>query len=131
MSTNTLIAESNKQRMSKKMRETLMSAVKKLSEEYKFSREDGVKLLGLNDKKKKKGKPSVPLPWTGEVCLEWCKGVRPANGLYSQCTNAPAKGEEYCKTCQKKDDMPTVENRDEWMSANGMKTKHYSSFLKK
>ena len=122
---------SKKGRMSKKMKEVLKDAIEKLSEEYKFSREDGENLLGLNEKKKKKGKPSVPLPWTGEVCSDWCKGVRPSHGLYSQCTNAPAKGEEYCKTCQKKDDMPTVENRDEWMSANGKKTKHYSSFLKK
>jgi len=128
MSANT---STKKGGMSKKMKEVLKDAIEKLSAEYKFNKEDGENLLGLNEKKKKKGKPNVPLPWTGEVCEDWCKGVRPSHGLYSQCTNAPAKGEEYCKTCQKKDDMPTVENREEWMATNGKKAKHYSSFLKK
>ena len=117
------------QRMSKKMMKALKDAVGKLSERYEFNRDEGEKLLGLNEKKKKVGKPCVALPWTGEVCDDWCKGVRPSHGLYSQCTNARMKEEEYCKTCKKNDDMPTVDNRDEWMSSNGKKTKHYGTYL--
>jgi len=119
------------QRMSKKMMKALKDAVGKLSERYEFSRDEGEELLGLNEKKKKVGKPCVPLPWTGKVCSDWCKGVRPSHGLYSQCANAPIKEEEYCKTCKKKDDIPTVDNRNEWMSTNGKKAKHYWTFLKK
>ena len=117
-------------RMSKKMREMLMEAVTKLSKEYGFEKEDGEKLLGLKKEVSPK-KPVLALPWTGEVCSDWCKGVRPTHGLYSQCTNSAMKGEEYCKTCGNKDDIPTVYNREEWMSKNGKKAVHYGSFLKK
>jgi len=117
-------------RMSKKTKETLKNMVEKLSEKFGFNRDEGEKLLGLNETKKK-GKPIVQLPWTGEVCSDWCEGVRPSHGLYAQCTNSRKKGEDYCKTCLKKEDKHTVHNREEWMSANGKKTKHYGTYMKK
>ena len=117
-------------RMSKKTKETLKNVVEKLSEKFGFNKDEGEKLLGLNETKKK-GKPMVQLPWTGEVCSDWCEGVRPSNGLYAQCTNSRTKGEDYCKTCLKKEDKATVHNREEWMSSNGKKTKHYGTYMKK
>ena len=49
----------------------------------------------------KNQKPSVPLPFCGEVNDEWCLGVRWNHGLHSQCTNGREGLGDYCKTCQK------------------------------
>ena len=118
-------------RMSKKMKETLKGVVLTLSEKYGFARQEAEEILGLIEKSKQKMKPSLGLPWTGEVCGDWCHGIRVGGGLYGQCTNArPIEG-LYCETCEKKEDKHTVENREEWISSNGKKVLLYGAYLKK
>jgi hypothetical protein len=42
----------------------------------------------------------IPLPWSGDVREQDCRGLRVNHGLYTQCTN-PKKEGEYCMTCAK------------------------------
>ena len=46
-------------------------------------------------------KPSMLLPFCGEVEETWCKAVRFNHGLHTQCVNGPIATGDYCKTCQK------------------------------
>ena len=46
-------------------------------------------------------KPSVALPYCGEINDDWCLGVRWCHGLHSQCTNSRDGLGEYCTTCKK------------------------------
>ena len=46
-------------------------------------------------------KPSVILPFCGEIQGDWCHGVKFNHGLHTQCTNAPSGKDTYCKTCRK------------------------------
>ena len=97
-------------------------AVEFLAEKYGFDYEEALRCLELENttvkrgvktgpKKEKKEKaekvirntPSIPLPFCGAVCDEWCKGIRLNHSLYTQCTMEPADG-EFCKTCQKQAD---------------------------
>ena len=45
-------------------------------------------------------KPSMLIPFCGEIVEGWCKAVRLNHGLHTQCTNG-VDGEEYCSTCSK------------------------------
>ncbi len=49
-------------------------------------------------------KPDMVLPFCGEIEESWCQAVRFNHGLHTQCTNGPANGGSYCKTCQKSAD---------------------------
>ena len=49
-------------------------------------------------------KPDMLLPFCGEIEESWCQAVRFNHGLHTQCTNGPANGGSYCKTCQKSAD---------------------------
>jgi len=46
-------------------------------------------------------KPTVILPFCGEIQGDWCKGVKFNHGLHTQCTNGPSGDDTYCKTCRK------------------------------
>ena len=46
-------------------------------------------------------RPSILLPWTGEICHDWCYGVRLNSGLYTQCTQAKLDNKKYCNYCYK------------------------------
>ena len=46
-------------------------------------------------------KPTVILPFCGEIQGDWCKGVKFNHGLHTQCTNGPSGEDTYCKTCRK------------------------------
>ena len=49
----------------------------------------------------RKAKPSMILPFCGEIESTWCLAVRLNHGLHTQCTNARTEGGDYCKTCTK------------------------------
>ena len=66
--------------------------------------------------------PSIPLPFCGVICDDWCKGIRLNHSLFTQCTMLPADG-EFCKTCQKQadknDGVPTYGHiRDRFEKGN-------------
>jgi hypothetical protein len=46
-------------------------------------------------------KPTLILPFCGEIQGDWCKGVKFNHGLHTQCTNGPSGEDTYCKTCRK------------------------------
>ena len=46
-------------------------------------------------------KPTVILPFCGEIQGDWCHGVKFNHGLHTQCTNGPSGTDTYCKTCRK------------------------------
>ena len=46
-------------------------------------------------------KPTVILPFCGEIQGDWCNGVKFNHGLHTQCTNGPCDTDTYCKTCRK------------------------------
>jgi hypothetical protein len=52
-------------------------------------------------KSKITAKPTVILPFCGDIQDDWCKGVKLNHGLHSQCTNGEGKEDIYCKTCRK------------------------------
>ena len=100
------------------------SAVEALATKYGFDLAEAISHLGLSEfnidrkavkktkaPKEKKAKapkvkrmvPGMPIPFCGEVCGDWCNGIRLNHGLYTQCTMAKgATG--FCKTCQKQAD---------------------------
>ena len=108
----------------------LGSVVGVLAEHYSFDKNEAMELLGekKTKKPKKTEKPSIPLPWTGEIKEEWCLGIRPAHDLFSQCVNPRGKN-GFCATCSKK--KVSVENRDEWLAENGKKPKRYANVMEK
>ena len=46
-------------------------------------------------------KPTLILPFCGEIQGDWCKGVKLNHGLHTQCTNGASGEDTYCKTCRK------------------------------
>ena len=58
---------------------------------------------GKTAKKVKKitAKPTVLLPFCGEIVKDWCQGVKLSFGLHTQCTMGRCGEDVYCKTCRK------------------------------
>ena len=52
-------------------------------------------------KSKITAKPTLILPFCGEIQGDWCKGVKLNHGLHTQCTMGPSGEDTYCKTCRK------------------------------
>jgi len=46
-------------------------------------------------------KPTVLLPFCGEIVKDWCQGVKLSFGLHTQCTMGRCGEDTYCKTCRK------------------------------
>ena len=46
-------------------------------------------------------KPTVLLPFCGEIVEDWCQGVKLSFGLHTQCTMGRCGEDTYCKTCRK------------------------------
>jgi len=93
-------------------------------------------------------KPTIPLPWTGIIKQDWCYGLRPLHGLFSQCTNTPAAkdghGELFgklCSTCLKQCEqndhhkpnagLVTERHLENFTSPAGKKPVPYSKVLEK
>ena len=53
-------------------------------------------------KKPKADKPTVPLPFCGQVKHDWCQAIVSNNKLFSQCTSAKKEGCDYCSSCMTK-----------------------------
>jgi hypothetical protein len=51
--------------------------------------------------KKITAKPTVLLPFCGEIVGDWCQGVKLSFGLHTQCTMGRCGEDAYCKTCRK------------------------------
>jgi len=52
-------------------------------------------------KSKITAKPTVILPFCGEIQGDWCNAVKFSHGLHTQCTMGPSGEDTYCKTCRK------------------------------
>ncbi len=89
-------------------------SVAECASKYCFDAEDAFKLLGLQNVKLERSKPvaakkapkekavkmAFPLPYNGECAAGCCSALRQNQGLYTQCTAAPKKGQLFCKACQ-------------------------------
>ena len=79
--------------------------------------------------------PAFALPWTGVVVAGCCQAIRGNYSTFTQCTNLPRKGSNFCTTCSK-DDAPkcgTVATRNDpdWRDPEkGLAPKHYSHYIK-
>ena len=79
-------------------------SVKVVSSRSKASkkRESGKsKSVKKASKSKITAKPTLILPFCGEIQGDWCKGVKLNHGLHTQCTMGPSGEDTYCKTCRK------------------------------
>jgi uncharacterized protein (DUF4415 family) len=146
--------------------EEMKKCVLKLSEKYNFNYEEAVGMLGfvkMCEKKKEKAaktekpekkekevplpKSAFPLPWTGKINEDWCYGVKPNHGLFSQCQNRPANGKgngelygKLCSTCLKQAEKNShgkpnggliTERSGDFKSPSGKSPVVYSVVLKK
>ena len=76
-------------------------AIRELNlEEIKVMRKDGKKEVNkkeVNKKEVKKGE--FPLPYNGECNEDCCQALRQNNGLYTQCQGIRRGSTEFCKSC--------------------------------
>jgi hypothetical protein len=97
-------------RMEEMLRGVIMDVVKKCGEEYKFSYEEGMRMLGdigvekvvkCSRKAKNVVKREFPLPYNGEMCEDSCLALRLNKGLYTQCESKRMNEKMYCGSCCK------------------------------
>jgi len=137
----------------------VIEAVKALSVEYGFKAEEALEKMNLEEmrlrvaekaekteknKKAKEETPSIPLPFTGQMKVEWCHAIKQNHGLYSQCNNTPVtegdvvlckacnnqkekKGKPTCGYIQERMEVPLMDYKDE----KGKKVVTYGVVLKK
>jgi hypothetical protein len=76
--------------------------VMECASKYGFDGEEALMSLEIvsvkNKNKKEKKEVGIPMPFSGEIKEDCCKGVRMNHGLFTQCTN---KAEELCSSCEK------------------------------
>lgn len=103
-------------RVSDMLEDTRRETIRACAEKYKFSAEDALLELGLSvkmgkkketrmkdDSGKKVSKPEVPLPFTGEIQEDCCRGLKQNHGLLTQC-HKTKESCNYCHGCQKQAD---------------------------
>ena len=129
--------------------------VRELSKKYGFDASEALSHLNLNsvevvlvDEKKvgrrvnrKTVQPGIPLPYTGVVKEDWCRGIRLNHGLMSQCTMGRVGEGEFCTTCQRQADkngngLPTyghIVGRDKegWRTPGGKQPTNYGNVMEK
>jgi len=94
-------------------KELVIEAVNWCALRYKFSAEEAIRELSLEEikvvrkegkkvkkeEKKEIKKAEFPLPYNGEENVESCQALRQNNGLYTQCQGVRRGSSEYCKSC--------------------------------
>jgi len=127
--------------------------VKELSKKYGFDASEALQDLNLNavevrrvDKgrvgvNRKSVQPTIPLPYTGVVKEDWCRGIRLNHGLMSQCTMGCVGEGEFCTTCQRQADkngngLPTYghivgREKDGWRTPGGKQPTNYGNVMEK
>ena len=132
-------------------------SVAECASKYEFDAEDAFRFLGLQNVKLERSKPvaakkapkekavkmAFPLPYNGECAAGCCSALRQNQGLYTQCTAAPKKGQLFCKACQvnadKNGGVPeygTITMRQsvgifEYVDPKGRKPVAYTKLMKK
>ena len=132
-------------------------SVAECASKYDFDAEDAFRFLGLQNVKLERSKPvaakkapkekavkmAFPLPYNGECAAGCCSALRQNQGLYTQCTAAPKKGQLFCKACQvnadKNGGVPeygTITMRQsvgifEYVDPKGRKPVAYTKLMKK
>ena len=127
--------------------------VRELSKKYGFDASEALEYLNLNavevrrvDKgrrgvNRKSVQPTIPLPFTGVVKEDWCRGIRLNHGLMSQCTMGCVGEGEFCTTCQRQADkngngLPTYghivgREKDGWRTPGGKQPTNYGNVMEK
>jgi hypothetical protein len=89
-------------------KDVAQEVVRKMAKEYEINCEEAMKKMEMSvivkttkkEKKTKKEKSSIIMPYCGKVYEDLCKGIRLNHGLHTQCENKKGKN-EYCTTCEK------------------------------
>ena len=55
--------------------------------------------ISKTNKKHKQKKPTIPLPFYGNIENDWCCGIKKNHGLYTQCVKPRPENGRYCKIC--------------------------------
>jgi hypothetical protein len=122
-----------------------------LGAKYGFDAEEAMREmnLGLVSGQKRKERtlsvpaPKFPLPFSGEIRVECCQGVKMNRGLYTQCRNIKVKDAEYCANCGKQGDRNGTgepdngnikrrkEQGDAFCDPKGRKPVHFTKIMDK
>lgn len=113
---NVFVSEQLSRLMSNAAQDLAQRAVRECANQYNFSADEAIRLLGLENVKMERktsvkvsriGKPKVvvakpgfPLPFNGEFNDAYCYALRQNNGLYTQCQIARKGDKHYCKSCE-------------------------------
>ena len=156
------VSESLNRQLLNVSKELAERAIKLCAEHYNFDGDEAVRLLGLDNvrlvhgrrnefsgKSKKEKivspKPCFPLPYSGELNVNCCSGLRHNNGLYTQCqSGVVSENSGFCKQCQAQADKDregipeygTIEMRQavgifEYIDPKGRKPVSYTKVMKK
>ena len=135
--------------------EVSWKSIKMCAEKYGFSAEEALGELGgvlvmekpkeMKERKEKPKKPSMSLPFNGELNPNLCHALRQNSGLYTQCQSEPTKG-VFCNNCHKlaeksEDGIPeygliqqrmeSYSNGVEYVDPKGRKPVAYTKVMKK
>ena len=152
MSIEVLISES----MMNATKDVVYKVIGELSIKYGFDKDEALRNIGLNVKsssskpkskevKEVKLKAKFALPYSGEMDISCCQGLRQNQGLYTQCSVSRCDSGAFCKSCQtsadKNDGVPeygTIESRlkaytegMEYKDPSGKSPTPYAKVMKK
>jgi len=117
--------------LAKQIQALNINPVRIQTDDLKIETTDPVDQVDPKLVKKSKSTPAFALPWTGIPIKGCCQGIRSNYDTYTQCHQACAKDNIYCKTCAKncgEDGVPkdgNVESR----STITKKIKPYINFM--
>jgi len=153
MSIEVLISES----MMNATKDVVYKVIGELSIKYGFDKDEALRNIGLNVKSSSSSSSSKPkskevklkakfaLPYSGEMDISCCQGLRQNQGLYTQCSVSRCDSGAFCKSCQtsadKNDGVPeygTIESRlkaytegMEYKDPSGKSPTPYAKVMKK
>jgi hypothetical protein len=96
--------------MSSKMSQSMLKdVIARLSSKYNFDATEAYEMIGaIKSVSKVKNvvvknvvvKSAFPLPYSGELNVKCCLGMRQNNGLYTQCEKLRPEDKGYCSICE-------------------------------
>ena len=119
---NVLVSKSEGNVIAELAQRCANEAIRACALHYKFSADEAIELLNLNvtrsekiktTKREAKKLPKMPIPFSGELVLGNCHGLKHNHGLFTQCYTQLEEGyEELCGSCGKQALKNTSGNPD-------------------
>ena len=143
MSTAIIVKSADAKTITAAVIEFAAMVIGKLSEKYKFDKEEAAEFININSISVKVGKskhivPSFPLPWCGKICNYNCQAIKKNRALMTQCTSLPKIGSTFCGPCEKSIDpvigtppLGIIADRldAEWTDPNGKKPVKFAKVM--